>query len=528
MQMRNKALPPPDYAFGSFTLHCSRRQVIGAAGPVALGSRAFDLLALLVTERARVVGKQELLTRIWQSTTVEENNLSVAVSALRRALGHTADHPFVRTVSRHGYQFVAEVRTLPPRADNVAAVPSLAVLPFTTDRSKPWPDGAEHDLWGDGIAEGLTAQLSCNRWLQVIAHSSSAALDRTIPPGEVARQLGVRYVLRGSVAHTGTGVRVASQLLDAAADTLLVTVEYDAAQADIFAARDDIARLITAAIRPALMEAEQERGLGQPPDNLDAWAACQRGAWHLARFGRPELLQARTWFERATVLDPGFAPGFHGLALAHLYEGSAWLPGADRHWQTRGESLALQAIVLDDRDSGAYAVLGFARMARGDHAGSLEVLDHAVRLNPNDAMAHAMRGATLVFGGRPRDGLPALEHSFRLSPRDPRLRIRQAHAVLGHFFDGDGAAAEAAARAMMTVWPDYEPGPRLLCYILAEAGQLDDARAMFLRAKALGSPPFSQFTHDRMRWYRLQDFARVAAILRRIGGDDGVEQVSIQ
>jgi len=81
---------------------------------------------------------------------------------------------------------------------------------------------------------------------------------------------------------------------------------------------------------------------------------------------------------------------------------------------------------------------------------------------------------------------------------------------------------------MMTVWPDYEPGPRLLCYILAEAGQLDDARAMFLRAKALGSPPFSQFTHDRMRWYRLQDFARVAAILRRIGGDDGVEQVSIQ
>ena len=503
----------PDFIFGRFRLQPSRTRLLEDDRAVPIGSRAFHALEILVLARERTVSKYELLERVWHGRAVGDNNLTVTVSALRRVLHDDGDPPIIATVAGQGYRFVAPVNVSTISVGRLAEVPSIAVLPYRTEGA----DG-DHDLLGLGIAEAIITALASNRWLAVIAHDSSARVLPDACPRDVARQLGVRYVISGTVHLSGNGVRVATHLADAAANTDLAQADYDHERADIFAIRDEVVALIVATVRPALIEAEERRGILKPPGNIDAWSACQRGAWHLARFGRPELLDARTWFKRAVELDPSFAPGFHGLALAYLFEGSGWLPSADPHWQARGESLALQAVVLDDRDSGAHAVLGFARMLRGDHRGSLAALDIAVNLNPNDATAHAMRGATLTFKGRHREGLHALETSFKLSPNDPRLRIRQTHAVLAHFFSRNYSAAETLARAIVAEWPDWPAGHRMLCYVLVETGRIEEARAALAAAKALEPGLFERFSHDRMPWYRPVDFNRVAAALHVVEG----------
>ncbi len=508
------ANPEQDYRFGPFVLQRARRRLLHDGAFVPLGSRAFDVLAILVEEHGSTVSQRVLLQRVWTQGVVEENNLTVTISALRRALCEKSlGQTFIQTVPRQGYRFVGEVTLLRIANTAVAETPSIAVLPFASGSADP-----DQLFLGEGIAEDIIAVLSQNRWLTVIAHSSSRTVLGTSPEvSAVARQLGVRYVLEGSFRTIARRVRVTAQLTDVATNTPLIAQRYDRERDDFFTARDEIAELITLAVRPALMEAEQRRSIRKPPDNVDAWTACQRGSWHLARFGRPEAVEARAWFQRAIELDPQFAPGYSGLALAYLYEGSAWLPGADPHWQPRGESLALQAVVLDDRDSGALSVLGIARMVRGDHVGALDATDRALALNPNEASAHGTRGATLVFAGRPLEGLEALARFMRLSPRDPRLRIRRAHAALGHFFADQPAEAEAAARAIMAEWPDYSFGPRLLTIILAEAGRLDEAAHSLQQAQALEAAPFDDYSHARMPWYRRQDHRRVVAALRRAG-----------
>jgi adenylate cyclase len=226
-----------------------------------------------------------------------------------------------------------------------------------------------------------------------------------------------------------------------------------------------------------------------------AWAAYQRGVWHFSRFDAPETAKAQAWFERAIELDDRFAPGYYGLALVHLHDGSGYMPRAVPDWQTRGERLAQQAVMLDERDSGA--------------------------LNPSDATAHGTAGATLVFSGRPVEGLEALDTSLRLSPRDPRLRVRLSHIGLGHFFARHYAEAEATAETIMRDWPGFSFGPRLHAMVLAETGRIAQARTAIAAAMALSPAPFDDFTHARMPWYGREAFNRALAAFRTAGWPGG-------
>ena len=513
------------YLFGPFALDPTRRSLAEGGVAVALGGRAFDLLVVLVEGRDRILTKDELLRRVWPGHAVEENNLTVNISALRKALRDLpTEQRYIRTIPGRGYQFVAVLQPgrgrgdgsiLPgtPTVSTLSEMPSLAVLPFVNLSDDP---NQEHFV--DGIAEDIIGALSRNRWLTVIARQSSftfkgAALDIA----EVARQLNVRYVLEGSVRKLGDRVRVATRLLDAAMGTHLVAERWDREVIDIFAVQDEITALITTAVRPALYEAEQTRSMRKRPESMDAWAAYQRGVWHFSRDEEPETAEAQVWFERALALDPRFAPGSYGLALVYLHDGSAFLPRAVPDWQARGEGLAQQAVTLDERDSGAHSVLGLARMVRGDHAGSLEATARALDLNPNDATAHGTRGATLVFCGRPLEGLEVLGTSLRLSPRDPRLKIRLAHIGLGHLFASQHAEAEDLALRIMRQFPAYSFGPRLLAIVMAETGRAAEAAGVLGRAIALSPAPFDRFSHARMPWYRPEEHRRVVAALRAAG-----------
>ncbi len=513
----------PTYAFGPFRLDAAHRDLREDGKPVALGARAFDLLLALVENHDRIMTKSELIGRVWPDSAVGENNLTVNISALRKALRELPNEQrYIRTVTGRGYRFVAVARpagaaTMPadPAGATRAEMPSLVVMPFVNLSAD-----AEQEHFADGITEDIIADLSRNRWLTVIArHSAFTLKGAAVDIAGVARQFAVRYVLVGSVRKAGARVRVTAQLIDADTNSHLVAARLERDLADIFAVQDEITAHIVAAVRPALYEAEQTRSMRKRPGNIDAWAAYQRGVWHYSRFELPESEQAQAWFERAIELDDRFAPGYYGLALVHIHDGSGYMPRAPEDWQARGEQLALQAVLLDERDSGAHSVLGVARMVRGDHVGALEATGRALALNPSDATAHGTAGATLVFNGRPLEGLEALAMSLRLSPRDPRLRIRHAHIGLGHYFARHHVQAEDMARAIMRRWPGFSFGPRLLAMVLSEAGRLTEARAAMNAAMRLSPAPFDDFSRARMPWYRPDDHARVLAALRRAGFD---------
>lgn len=510
----------PQYCFGPFVLQPDRRRLCEDGVAVALGARAFDLLVVLVEHNDRIMGKEELLRHVWPGNAVEENNITVNMSALRKALRDQAGVPrYIQTISGRGYRFIAALATdagpssPAPAALQPPEMPSIAVLPFAAVGGNV----AQEHL-GDGIAEDIISELSRHRWLTVIARNSSFTYKgAAVEIGEVARQFGVRYVLDGSVRQSGGRVRVNIHLIDATTGTHLLAERYDRELADLFALQDEITSLITTAVRPALYEAEQARSLRKHPDSIDAWAAYQRGVLLFSRYTPADGVQARIWFDRAVALDPGFAPGYYGLALIDLHDGSGHLPSAVADWQPRGEALARRAVQLDGRDSHAHSILGLAYMVRGDHAGALEATTRALALNPNDATAHGTLGAALVFMGRTEEGLRELATSVRLSPRDPRMRVRQAHIGLGHYFSRQYEEAEAVARRIMREWPTFSFGPRLLAMVMAETGRAAEARAAFAAAVALVPAPFDDFTHANMPWYRPSDHARVLQSLRQAG-----------
>ena len=513
------------YRFGPFTLVPSRRQLLHEGGPVSVGGRAYDLLVALVEGRDRLVLKDELMQRVWPDTVVEENNLTVNVSALRKVL-HDApgDQRYIRTVPGRGYRFVAEtvledgaapVAATPPPAEALALpeLPSIAVLAFTN-----MSGSQEHEYFADGISEDIITRLARNRWLFVIARNSSFTYKgRAVDVRDVARELGVRYVLEGSVRVGGNRVRVTGQLIDAGTGGHLWADRYDRDLTDIFAVQDEITERITLAIQPALAEAEQVRAIRHPPERLDAWQAYQRGVWHFSRQGAAEAAPAMSYFRRAMALDPLFAPGHYGLAHVLLHEGSTHEIRHLAERQSEGERLARHAVALDSSDPAAHTTLAAALMLRGDIAAALASTDKALELNPSDATAHGTAGALLIFAGDRAGGLRALASAIRLSPRDPRMHIRLSHMGSGHFLAGDHAQAEAVARQLMQAWPEYGFGPRLLAMVLAETGREVEAAAALRRAVALAPEMFAAYTETRMPWILPEDHARIAAALRLAG-----------
>jgi adenylate cyclase len=491
--------------------------------PVALGGRAFDLLVALVEGRGGIMTKEALMRRVWPDSAVEENNLTVTISALRKALREQPhDQKYIRTISGRGYRFIAPLHdalapasgAAPSAVVAVQEKPGIVVLPFVD-----LADAPVDAHFGRGIAEEIILALSRNRWLTVIASASAFSARQHSTTAEFSGQMGVRYGLEGTIRRSSTHIRVSARLVDASTGAQLLAERYDREMADIFAVQDDISARIVAAVRPAVYDAEQARSIRKHPESIDAWAAYQRGMWHFSRTENPESAEAQAWFERAIALDERFAPGFYGLANVFVHDGSSHLPQAPADWQQRAEMLALHAVALDLSDSGAHSILGVARMVRGDHQGALDATEAALSLNPNDATAYGTRGATLVFLGRVDEGLGDLDASLRLSPRDPRLHVRQAHIGLGLYFARRYDEAEAKAQQIMERWPTNSFAPRLLAMVLAETGRLEEARAALDAAIALGPSRFSDYSHARMPWYRPCDHARALAALRLAGWD---------
>ena len=379
---------------------------------------------------------------------------------------------------------LAETQSAPAPAEAalpLPAKPSIAILPFANMSGDP-----EQEYFSDGISEDLITALSRIRWLFVIARNSSFTYKgKHTDVKQVGRELGVRYVLEGSVRKGGSRVRITAQLIDAASGAHVWAERFDRELADIFAVQDEITERIAAAIEPELARAELERSRRKPPESLDAWDLYQRGLWHIWQFNAEDNAAARKLFERATALDPGFSPFFAALSLCRLLEHTlSFRPMEERSIDAALE-IARHAVALDDKDAVAHAVLGRAFAALGDHEGAIAELGQAVRLNPNLALAHYGLGLTLVLCGKPAEALLELEAAQRLSPHDPYLWSFAMFRAWAHLRLGD--LERAIEFASLSVRQPRAPYPAwgTLASALGSAGRIEEAKAALAKAVEL-------------------------------------------
>jgi adenylate cyclase len=291
---------------------------------------------------------------------------------------------------------------------------------------------------------------------------------------------------------------------------------YDRDLVDIFAVQDEITEAVTIAIAPAIANAEQQRAMRKPPGSLDAWAAYQRGLWHLMKWTAEDNALAQKLFQQAIDLDPSFAGGYKGLSVA--LDNAADFQGRGLpEVLSSAEALARKAVALDGADAEARSRLAHALRRRGDYGGGLAEAERALTLSPNLVPAHAVRGAILIFSGRPREGLVALERSIRLDPRDPRSAPRLNQITLGLYFLGEYEAAIEAANRAIRSYPDFPNTYRWLAAALGQVGRTEAGKEALKKAIAIAPTSFDMYVRQRVPWVRPEDHAHMLEGLRKAG-----------
>jgi adenylate cyclase len=391
--------------------------------------------------------------------------------------------------------------------------PSVAVLPFTN-----MSGDSEQEFVSDGIAEDVITALSRYPSLFVIARNSSFTYKgRPVDVKQVGRELGVRYVLEGSVRKAGNRIRVTAQLVEAGIGNHVWADRYDRDLADIFAVQDEITEAVTIAIAPAIADAELQRAVRKPPDSLDAWAAYQRGLWHLSEANPDDNTIAQKFFRQAIDLDPTFAGGYSGLALAQLQAAAVYQKLGLIEAQSSAEALARRAVALDGADAEARSCLGWALQARGELQGALAEIERALGMSPNLAVAHGQRGATLIFAGRPKEGLAAVQTSIRLDPRDPFSAIRLLHIACGLYFSREYEETIEAAKQLIRSYPDFPMIYRWPAAALGQLGRTAEAKEALNQAVSLAPAAFDMYIRNRVPWFRPEDHAHLVEGLRKAG-----------
>jgi adenylate cyclase len=391
--------------------------------------------------------------------------------------------------------------------------PSLAVLPFTNMSGDP-----EQEFVADGIVEDIITALSRCPWLLVIARNSSFTYKgRAVDLKQVGRQLGARYVLEGSVRSAAGRIRVTAQLVEAETGNHIWANRYDRDLADIFSMQDEITEAVSVAVAPAIADAEVRRAVRQPTGNLDAWAAFQRGQWHMHKFNPNDNALAQKFFQKAADIDPTFAGGYKGLAWAQCQSATTLQTRNRIEAQNSAETLARRAVALDPVDAEAHSCLALTLWLRGDYQGALAEAGEALKISPNYAFAHALLGAALIFSGQPRVGIAAVQTAIKLDPYDPMLPSRLNHVTVGFYFCREYETAVEVARQAIRSNPDYPLTYRWLAAALGQIGDTDDAKKAMEKAIAIAPASFDMYVRNRVPWMRLEDHAHMLEGLRKAG-----------
>jgi len=391
--------------FGPFRLDGARRLLWRDDALLPITPRAVDVLLALVAQAGQVVGKQELMDRVWPDTFVEEANLSVNVSALRKVLGRQGDgRPYIETVSRRGYRFVGDARP-------VASAPrSLAVLPF-----RPLGDGDE--MLGLGMADALITRLG--RLGQIVVRPTSAVAryaGADQDPREAGRALAVDAVLTGRIQQAAERVRVTVQLQSAVEGTTLWADGFDAAFTHIFDVQDAIADRLAQALTLRLSATDRERLRRRHTGNVDAYRAFLRGRYFWNKLTGPWLEKAREAFEDAIAQDPSFALAHAGLADTFTMLALYGLISPEAAWP-RARAAAERALAADESLAEAHVSLGYVRLFQDwAWAEADRELARALELNPASAGVRQWHALYLGMMGRFEEALAEVQRAQELDP----------------------------------------------------------------------------------------------------------------
>jgi len=383
-------------------------------------------------------------------------------------------------------------KTVAPRP--LADRPSIAVLPFNNVTGDP-----EQGYFVDGITEDIITALSKWRWFLVIARNSTFAYHgKSVDLKQVRGDLGVRYVLEGSVRKAGQRVRITCQLFDAANGANLWAERYDRDLIDIFAVQDEITSRVVAAIEPALSRAESRRGAAKQPEHMGAWDYCQRGFWHLNKLTGTDGAAAYGLFKTAMALDPELAEAHLGLARALIVQ---WDYGSAEDFAPlvrEARQSALRAAALDSENPYAQYVLAQTSHWAGDAQAAIAYANRAVELNGNFALGHFYLGVALNLDGRHQEALEALEMGLRLSPRDPRMSTWLANKARALYHLQRYAEAIEAAAAARRIQP-HAYGSLVLVASCAQLGRNEEAAEVIAELRNLpgGSAKIASWYLDR-------------------------------
>ncbi|HEV2154118.1 winged helix-turn-helix domain-containing tetratricopeptide repeat protein [Bradyrhizobium sp.] len=474
--------------FEDFSLDPARRELRRGDTLIPLEPQVFDLLLHLVRNRERVVTRDNLLDAIWNGRVVSESTMTSRINAARRAVGDNGEEQrLIRTIARKGVRFVGAVTEIssdaaPAAASKPAAPtpavlplpdrPAIAVLPFNNMSGE-----TEQDYFSDGISEDIITALSKLRWFFVIARNSSFIYKgRTVHLRQVAEELGVRYVVEGSVRKDGDRVRITAQLNDVATGSHLWAERYDRELADVFAVQDEITEAIVAAIEPQLYAAESFRAQRKPPDSMDAWDLVMRALSHYWRVTQQDHIAARVLLEKAIALDPNYGKALGLLGTSYMFTAHmGWMEMATAI--SAAERAARAAIRADNEDAWAHNALGHVNLFARRFEDSLAEFETALRLNPNFALAQGYYGLALSYCGRWREADEAARRAIRLSPRDPYAPVYFGIAAYARYLGGDYEEAIRLAQESLRQRSDFVGAHRVLTAAAGMAGQTEIARA---------------------------------------------------
>jgi TolB-like protein len=476
------------YQFEDFALDGNRRELRRGGQLLAIEPKVFDLLMHLVTNGDRVVSKDDLIAAIWDGRVVSESALTTAINAARTALGDSGEtQRLIKTLPRKGFRFVGEVRS--PKvdaavADRVAELPalpekpSIAVLPFSNLSAD-----AEQEYFADGIVEEMITELSRMRWLFVIARNSSFTYKgRSVDVKQVGHELGVRYVLQGSVRKAARRLRITAQLVDAATGGNLWADRFEGTLEDVFELQDQVTTSVIAAISPQLERAEIARAKRKPTESLDAYDIYLHGMAAYHQWSREATDEALRDFYRAIQLGPDLAAAYAMAAMAFSRrKGNSWVEDSERE-VAEIKRLARQAVKLGPDDAVALSFSGFALAhCAGELDDGAAFVERSLHLNPNLASALLASGWVNVWLGEHELAIERLTGAMRVSPLDPFLHMMQIAVAHAHFFAGRFAVGASWAEKALRSQPEARPGVRIAAACLALAGRSEEARKAVAR-----------------------------------------------
>ena len=497
--------PTESYEFGPFVLDTARMALMQGGSEIELRPKAFETLLVLLRHAGRVVSKDELVAAVWPDVIVNDDSLAQCVSDVRKAIADT-EQRYIRTLSRRGYMFIRPVVPTGPlprspgepplssrliageaiggnEAGGRAKRPAIAVLPFANlsgDRRQ--------EFLADGVVEDLITALSRFRTFAVVARNSSFVYrDRAVDAREAALELGVRYLLEGSVRRSGDRIRVTAQLIEGTTGEHLWADKFDGAAKEIFDFQDTITDAVIGLIEPQIRKAEINRARQKRPENLNAWDLYVEALPLVHSAVVANHVWAVELLDHAVTLDPTYAPALALAAWAHekrhLFGGPS-LPDYETDIVTALQ-LAERAVAADPDDALALVLLGWLRIRyRRDHSG-LGLVERAVALNPNNTSVLELAGVAHLHAGDLDQVIADGTRALQLSPGSPQRYVFMLWIAMAHSAAGRYEEAVGFARRAVELEPDCVHSHLALAIGYAQLGRIEEARGEVAAAQRI-------------------------------------------